>query len=136
MSRLEGPVVDCLWDTFIVSWHNAMTPPPPCINSFASNKSTPCFEEESFRNLFTEQGQFRLPEEPAPSQLLPEHRAGAPHYDHDLASEIKRMHSWLSPRTPSETPTQVVNRHLSKLRCPPCRKPHVIGTKQIIQTNP
>lgn len=113
MARLEGPVVDCLWDTFLVSWHNAMSPPPPCLDRTAASLPVPCYEDESFRQLFNAQGQFRVPEEESPAQRLPEHKPNDPHYDDSLADEIRRMHSWLSPQTEGETPPQIIARHLS-----------------------
>lgn len=113
MTQLEGPIVDSLWETFIISWHNAISP-LPCINERAADKTPPTFQEESFKNLLTPEGLFRLPEtKPSDSSLL-EHVGGDPHYDVDVAGEVMRMHSVLSPSNATETQPQIVARHLSK----------------------
>lgn len=113
MSHLEGPIVDCLWDTFLVSWHKAMTPSPPSVDRTAASLPLPTFQESTFTDMFNEQGQFRKPETGPAEPRIPEHMPGDPHYDDSISGEIHRMHSALSPRN-GETPPEIVARHLSK----------------------
>lgn len=132
MTHLEGPIVDCLWDTFLCSWHNAMTPPPPCMDRTASSMPIATFEEESFGKLFDSQGRFRVPNQESINPNLPEHRPGDPHYDDDIAGEIARMHTWLSPKSRSETGPQIVARHLSE-SYELCREHHVLTILRPLQ---
>jgi len=73
MTHLEGPIVDCIWDTFLVSWHKAMTPQPPYLDRTAASLPTPTFQESSFTSMFNEQGQFRMPESGPSGAQLQEH---------------------------------------------------------------
>jgi hypothetical protein len=114
MSHLEGSVVDCLWDTFLVSWHKAMNPPPPCLGVTASSQAVPTFSEPGFASMFNEQGQFRKPEEDSANASIPEHLPGAPQYDDSVSGEIRRMHSALTPHHQGETEPEIIARHLSR----------------------
>jgi hypothetical protein len=112
MSHLEGPIVDSVWDTFIVSWHNKLDPFLPMRGTTAASGPPPTYQEESFKHLFEPNGAFRLPEKPI-DQDLPEHMPGNPHYDSTIAGEIDRMRSVLRPRS-GETHADAVCRHLNK----------------------
>ena len=112
MTHLEGRIVDSLWDTFIVSWHNKLDPPAPCRDSPAAGKLAPSYEEQSFKDLFTSEGLFREPEHPM-NEDLPDHMPGDPHYDDSVAGEIQRMRSVLNPRE-QESHADAVARHLNK----------------------
>ena len=114
MAQLEGPIVDGLWESFLVSWHK-MIHPICCLNERAADKPMPTFQEESFQKLFTSKGLFRLPERAKPDLNLAPHMGGDPHYDTDIAGEIERMHAMLYPRSESDSPSAIVARHLSKL---------------------
>ena len=126
MAQLEGPVVDSLWDTFLVSWHTAIGS-LPCANELASSKPLPTFEDASFAALFDEQGKRIMPDrnlvsspesgETAQSQPLKEHVAGETHWDVDIAAEVERMRQVLLP-TNGESQASVVSRHLSMSICP------------------
>lgn len=118
MAHLEGPIVDCLWDTFLVSWHKAMSPPPPCLASTAASLPPPTFQEPTFTHMFDEQGRFRKPETGPVDPRIPEHLPGQPHYDDTIADQIHRMHSALSPYHEGETEPEIIARHLSKLSLP------------------
>ncbi|EMC96773.1 hypothetical protein BAUCODRAFT_34168 [Baudoinia panamericana UAMH 10762] len=112
MSHVEGPIVDSIWDTFIVSWHNKFEPPLPCRNETATAKPPPTFREDSFMHLFEPDGSFRLPEKPLDAEL-PEHDPGHPHYDDSIAGQIDRMRSVLRPQQ-GESHADAVARHLNK----------------------
>ncbi|KAH9821384.1 IQ calmodulin-binding motif protein [Teratosphaeria destructans] len=112
MSHLEGPIVDSVWDTFLVSWNNALQPPLPWRGTTAASGAPPTYQEESFKHLFEPDGSFRLPEKPIDKDL-PEHMPGEPHYDDTIAGEIDRMRSVLKARQ-GETHADAVARHLNK----------------------
>nr|POF19892.1 hypothetical protein CFP56_52141 [Quercus suber] len=112
MSHLEGPIVDSLWDTFVISWHNKLDPFLPCRDSPAAQKPPPTYQEPTFTELFDESGAFRKPEEPIEDDLR-EHMPGEPHYDSTIADEIQRLRSVLRP-LPQESHADAVARHLNK----------------------
>jgi len=112
MTHIEGPIVDSVWETFLVSWHNKIEPPLPCRSMPASATRPPTYDEESFQSLFESDGQFRLPEKPI-EKNLPEHMPHEPHYDDSIADEIDRMRSVLTPQA-SERYNDAVARHLNK----------------------
>lgn len=111
--QYEGPIVDSIWDTFIISWHKGMDPPPPCLDEPAASKPEPTFAQESFRKLFDAKGDFRVPENESKPESLPPHVAGDPHFDPDIAAEIARMRSMLSPTSPGQAWQEIVANHLS-----------------------
>ncbi|KAI9715716.1 MAG: hypothetical protein M1828_000731 [Chrysothrix sp. TS-e1954] len=112
MAQLEGPIVDSLWETFLLSWHNSIQP-LNCINERAADKPAPTFLQESFKDLLTPEGIFKLPDVKQYDSSLPEHMPGDPQYDVDVAGEINRMHSMLSPKTADETRPECIARHLN-----------------------
>jgi phosphatidylserine/phosphatidylglycerophosphate/cardiolipin synthase-like enzyme len=66
---------------------------------------------------FLSSGDQALPqsqiEHPSPSNnLLPEHTADDPHYDDDIAGEVARVQTAVSPK-PNETRVEAVTRHLN-----------------------
>jgi len=115
--------VDALYDTALLSWSNALQPPLPSYSTPAAESGLPTFEEPSFRALFDEKENPLIQESGdarASTQVivdgnsndLSEHISGDPHYDPDIAAEIRRMRSVLSPRR-SENRIDAVTRHLS-----------------------
>ncbi|CAK4031533.1 phospholipase D nuclease [Lecanosticta acicola] len=112
MAHLEGPIVDSLWETFLVSWHNHTDPPLPYRDLPAAKSVPPTYEEESYKALFESDGSFRLPERKVEMDM-PEHMPNEPHYDETLASEIQRMRCTLNPRS-GENHNDAVARHLNK----------------------
>lgn len=109
--HFEGPIVDSLYDTALLSWHHQLDPPLPCLSADNKVKAVSAFEQESFKSLFD--GNGVLKEEHAASVQLPEHLQGDPHYDSDIAGEVIRVRSTMQPRD-GETVSDVVCRHLSE----------------------
>lgn len=104
MTHLEGPFVDSLYDTALITWGNAFSPSLPSSNAPATTGglSKPYEGKEPLfmdRDPAREQHQSVMDGQAA--QLL-EHMPGNPHYDHDLAGEITRMQSVYSPK-PNES---------------------------------
>lgn len=112
MSHLEEPIVDSPWETFLISWHNALKPAAPCRTTSAAQSSPPTYSEQSFTALFEPDGSFRLPEQPCHHDL-PEHMPNSPHYDDSIANEIERMRSVLNPAA-GEKHCDAVARYLNK----------------------
>ncbi|KAK4548088.1 hypothetical protein LTR36_010808 [Oleoguttula mirabilis] len=112
MTHIEGPIVDSVWETFLVSWHNKLDPALPYRGTTAASAPPPTFQEQSFLQLFESNGAFRLPEKPFDANL-PEHMPGDPHYDDTIAGEIDRMRSVLCPQE-GESHADAVGRHLNK----------------------
>ena len=57
-AQYEGPIVDSFYEVALISWHNAMKPPLPCLNRPAAEVSLPTFEDQSHATLFNENGQM------------------------------------------------------------------------------
>jgi len=112
MSHVEGPIVDSIWETFLISWHLALDPPAPCRDVTAASAPPPTFQDETFRQLFDGNGAFGKPEQPS-TQDLPEHMPNEPHYDDTIAAEIDRMQSVLTPRD-GTSHADAVAHHLNK----------------------
>ncbi|KAF2664184.1 hypothetical protein BT63DRAFT_393282 [Microthyrium microscopicum] len=117
MSHIEGPIVDSLYDTCMISWNNALKPPLPQLNTRAIDHGFPSFEDESYKAIFDEAGTVKK----TPSTVgtagqdqerLPAHNPGDPHYDTSIATEFVRMQSTLAP-TATESHIDLVAKHLS-----------------------
>ncbi|KAJ3016279.1 hypothetical protein HKX48_004126 [Thoreauomyces humboldtii] len=129
LTHLEGPIVDSFYDMCLLSWANAMTPPLPLINRPAAGAgSASSFDLPSHGQMFDAQGSFlrndaaaRAPgqhivaqehQERGPSERLPLLTPEQEHYDVDIAGEVKRVQSALTPTT-TETAVQLTSRHLN-----------------------
>ncbi|KKK19065.1 hypothetical protein ARAM_006082 [Aspergillus rambellii] len=102
MVRVEGPIVDSLYDTALISWGKALEPPFPMLNSPAAMASPPGVVTQA-SNIGDGVGD---------GEILLEHTTEDPHYDDSIRSETRRMNNLLSPRQ-GESPTQAVTRHLN-----------------------
>ena len=127
MVALEGPIVDSLYDVCLISWHNSLDPPLPSYNTHAAQSGLPTFEDPTFSKLFDDQGNFQVPERGDARSLedvvavgnqerLPLHAAGDPHYDHNVADEVTRMQSVISPHEPGESRMSLINKHLNRAK--------------------
>lgn len=93
MSHLEGPIVDSIYDTALITWDNAFRPRLPSSDVPAAEgglKTAHAGDEP----LFTDRGQGRENEQvviDGQVAQLPELMPGNAKYDPDLASEISRM---------------------------------------------
>ena len=112
MTHLEGPIVDSIYDTALITWGNGFESHLPSSNAPAKEGGLPTSSAEP---LFTDRGQGRSPSEvvaDGQAARLPEHMPGDPHWDDDLPSEMTRMQSVYSPK-PQETSLQAANRQLN-----------------------
>lgn len=54
--QLEGPVVDSIYDTAMITWNDALEPPPRCLSSPAATAPPPSFEVGKHGSLFSKEG--------------------------------------------------------------------------------
>ena len=54
--QLEGPIVDSIYETTLLTWHNAMDPPLPRISSPAASALPPTFASGNHASLFDKEG--------------------------------------------------------------------------------
>ncbi|PVF93099.1 IQ calmodulin-binding motif protein [Serendipita vermifera] len=183
--EIEGPIVDSLYDMFLISWNNKLVPPSPTANTPAagggskapvdsatsqqqkpdptdnvpvpsdtsnkdkngkeikgvqvtdpgdgntarddpSRKTSAVWTTSPIGDLspgsdlrtanFLAGGQSIVPQSqidhPSKDNTLPEHTTEDPHYDVDIAGEVARVQSAVSPK-PGETRMEAVTRHLN-----------------------
>jgi len=124
MIALEGPIVDSLYDVCLISWYNSLNPPLPSHNTPAAQGGLPTFNEDNFGKLFDSEGKLLVPERGEARNLkevvaagnkerLPMHLPADPHYDDNVAGEITRMQSNLSPHENGESRMALINKHLN-----------------------
>ena len=116
MSHLEGPIVDSIYDTALITWNNRLHPTLPSHAATAAGGGVPT---STLEPLYTQRGQGYEQQEIADAGQtvrLPEHMPGDPHYDEDLDGEILRMQSCYSAK-PGESHLEAANRQLN-LACP------------------
>ncbi len=125
MTHLEGPIVDSLYDCFLVTWDKAFVPTLPTHNSPArqgglgtSNPTATAFppnDTPEYPSGIDDRGQHHIVQDgtQAANAGLPEHKPGDPHYDDNLAAEITRIQSTYSPRG-NESRVAAINRHLNE----------------------
>ena len=123
MSSLEGPIVNSLYDTCMLSWNTLLEPQMPCIKTPPSWNGCPTFQDPEYLKLIDENGKFRIPEftgtkdttnssEQEQVGRLPPHVGGNPHYDDSLAGEIIRNNSAYRP-TAEKSSVQLTCDHLN-----------------------
>ncbi|KAL4779740.1 hypothetical protein BJX76DRAFT_339963 [Aspergillus varians] len=100
MVRVEGPIVDSMYDTALISWGKALDPPLPMLDSPAAAGPLPSFPVPA----------SYCPEES--DAELPQHTIDDQHYDSDIQAETRRVNGLLKPRD-GESPTHPVTRLLN-----------------------
>ncbi|KAL2823875.1 hypothetical protein BDW59DRAFT_180433 [Aspergillus cavernicola] len=103
MVHVEGPIVDSLYDTALISWGKALEPPLPLLDSPAAATPGPSFPEQAADGQSEES-----------VGVLSQHTAENPHYDLDIKAETRRANGLLKPRE-GESRTQAVTRHLNHI---------------------
>ena len=120
MTHLEGPIVDSVYDTALITWGNAFFPSLPSSHAPAINGGLNTIDGAK-EPIFTDRQPAREQDQvvaDGQAAQLPELMPGEPHYDPDIASEITRMQSAYSPK-PNESRLQATNRQLNLA----CSKP-------------
>lgn len=116
MTQLEGPIVDSLYDMALLSWHEQLKPELPLLQGAPPRDQVlTTFQTQSFLDLakdfpvtITQLAQ----EMNNRGERLPSHNPGNPHWDDDLAGEMLRMQSVLTP-SKNEQLMDLVAAHLS-----------------------
>ncbi|KAK2590131.1 hypothetical protein QQS21_012184 [Conoideocrella luteorostrata] len=116
MTHLEGPIVDSILDTALITWDKSVKAPEP-----ASHQQVPASEG----GLLSANGREELYLDRQPGKTasdvalvgeahthLPEHTPENPHYDDDIVSETIRIQSSYSHK-PDESRLQAANRQLN-----------------------
>ncbi|CAM6096348.1 unnamed protein product [Calypogeia fissa] len=112
MIHVEGPIVDSIYDTALITWNSHLNPPLPSHGAPATEGGLPTSGQEL---IYMDRGPARGQDEIAANGRavrLPEHMPDDPHYDTDLDGEIKRMQSCYSMK-PNESRLQAANRQLN-----------------------
>ncbi|MCJ1324750.1 hypothetical protein MMC10_001412 [Thelotrema lepadinum] len=134
MTHVEGPIVDSLYDSFLITWNNKLVPPLPTAKLPARHGGLDAPGSPSQQTMAGSNDQPQYPTRPdtrakqeivqeaaAAKQHLQPHNPSDPHYDDTLAAEVTRIQAMYSPR-PDESRIQAINRHLnntSKSSAPP-----------------
>lgn len=113
MTHVEGPIVDSIYDTALITWNNNLKPPLPSRDAPATEGGLPTHDQEPH---YVDRGPGRDQEEIAAEgdaqEGLLEHTPDDPHYDSDVAGETIRMQSCYSIK-PDETRLQATNCQLN-----------------------
>lgn len=117
MTHMEGPIVDSLYDMALLTWHEELKPPLPLLDKPATEHVTGLtYETQSFLDLIPDFPNALVAKAKSLNDAhkrLPAHVAGDPHYDDDIAGEMLRMQSGLTPK-PDERLMNLVTEHMSK----------------------
>ena len=108
--QVEGPIVESIYDTFLITWGDALCPSLPSINDSATHGGL-----DGVGHTYTDRGGARDQQQVSydgEAAWLPEHTAEDPHYDDDLASEITRMQSAYASK-PNESHLEAISRLLN-----------------------
>lgn len=105
MVQLEGPIVDSMYDTLLISWEKQFEPALPMIASPAAQRPLPTFDGQKTESHASSSAQD--------TEILPENTSQDPHYDQHIAEEARRVNSQVHPR-PNESRRDAISRHLSK----------------------
>ncbi|OKL60936.1 hypothetical protein UA08_03715 [Talaromyces atroroseus] len=111
MMHLEGPIVDSMYDTFLVCWDKRFDPALPTIGSPASQRPIPSHDSSAV--VAETSGSEIIGSSQNQNGILSESTSSDPHYDLDLVEEAKRVNSQVHPR-PNETRRDATTRHLNK----------------------
>jgi phosphatidylserine/phosphatidylglycerophosphate/cardiolipin synthase-like enzyme len=111
-THLEGPIVDSIWDTFIVSWHNSLVTPLPTRQSKAGSSALPITTDTTFATMRLDEAGHIDSHCMTTSTDLQEHIAGGPQYDSSIGEEMMRMQATLRGKNGTSSAEEVA-RHLS-----------------------
>ncbi|KAL2672404.1 hypothetical protein Neosp_013113 [[Neocosmospora] mangrovei] len=116
MTHLEGPVVESIYDTALITWNNPLRAEPPSPKGSVAEGGS-LVSTQDLRGLDILDHEEKHHDTQIVSQdracpELPEHTPESPHDDDDIAGEIVRMQSCYSNKS-DETRLQATNRQLN-----------------------
>ncbi|KAF2155511.1 IQ calmodulin-binding motif protein [Myriangium duriaei CBS 260.36] len=124
-THLEGPIVDSLYDSFLITWAEKMTPPLPTHNTPAHVGGFGALHSEPVApTTGIDKPQYPTETDPRSQQQIANEGTtfnrnltplspGNPHYDDDIPGEISRMQAMYSSQH-GESRVQAINNHLNK----------------------
>lgn len=117
MTHLEGPIVDSLYDMFLLTWHETFKPPLPLIKKPANHDAeNNTYEMQSFLDLIEDYPNVLVNKAKSlndSGRKLPKLNAGESHHDDDIAGEMLRAQSNLTPES-GQRLMDLITAHLSK----------------------
>ena len=114
MTHVEGPIVDSVYDTALLTWNKALNPPPPSLSASDSlERLTKSDEEPLYVHREIGRNQAQIAMEGQQQSHLEEHTPENPQYDTDMAGEITRMQACYSHK-PHESRLQAAGRQLNR----------------------
>jgi phosphatidylserine/phosphatidylglycerophosphate/cardiolipin synthase-like enzyme len=111
MTHLEGPIVDSIYDSALITWKLQLDPSLPSLNKPAAEGGLASETAPGDQTFHDAREQHEIANDGKIAQL-PEHEPGNPHYDPDTAAEITRMQSVYSAG-PNESTLQAISRRLN-----------------------
>ncbi|QPC78071.1 hypothetical protein HYE68_008823 [Fusarium pseudograminearum] len=114
MVHVEGPIVDSIYDTALITWQNGLHPLLPLCNSPPASEGgvTSPVQTPGCRNSITTEERTGTVTERNGEEVTREHTPEDPHFDEDIAGEVKRMQASYSEKA-GETRLQAANRKLN-----------------------
>ncbi|KAF2140413.1 uncharacterized protein K452DRAFT_360026 [Aplosporella prunicola CBS 121167] len=116
MTHCEGPIVDSLYDMALLTWHEALNPPLPLLGALTTKRdSVLTTDTSSLVEIVDSTGGLltaKIQHVNDSGERLPEDAPGDPHYDADIAGEILRLQSALTPAH-GERVVDLVAQHLN-----------------------
>ncbi|EKJ74120.1 hypothetical protein FPSE_05705 [Fusarium pseudograminearum CS3096] len=114
MVHVEGPIVDSIYDTALITWQNGLHPQLPLCNSPPASEGgvTSPVQTPGYRNSTTTEERTGTVTERNGEEVTREHTPEDPHFDDDITGEVKRMQASYSEKA-GETRLQAANRKLN-----------------------
>ncbi|RGP69718.1 hypothetical protein FSPOR_4530 [Fusarium sporotrichioides] len=114
MIHVEGPIVDSIYDTALITWQNGLHPQPPlCDSPPASESGVPSpVQRPGYQDATTTQERVGIVKERYSEEETQEHTPEDPHFDDDIAGEVKRMQASYGEKE-GESRLQAANRKLN-----------------------
>ncbi|KAL4723485.1 hypothetical protein ACLX1H_009120 [Fusarium chlamydosporum] len=114
MVHVEGPIVDSIYDTALITWQNSLHPQLPLSDSPPSSEAgvpSPV-QRPGYRDVTVTQERLENISQGQDASATLEHTPEDPHYDDDIAGEVRRMQASYSEKE-GETRLQAANRKLN-----------------------
>ncbi|KAM0231425.1 hypothetical protein ACHAPO_008535 [Fusarium lateritium] len=113
MIHVEGPIVDSIYDTALITWQNGLHPHLPfCDSPPASESGLPSVQRPGYEDTVATHGRLGTVTEGGNDEATLEHMSDDPHFDEDIAGEVKRMQASYCEKE-GETRLQAANRKLN-----------------------
>ncbi|CEI67784.1 hypothetical protein FVEN_g9589 [Fusarium venenatum] len=113
MIHVEGPIVDSIYDTALITWQNGLHPQLRlCDSPPASESGVLSVQRPGYEDITATQERIETVTRRDTEDATREHTPEDPHFDEDIAGEVKRMQASYSKKE-GETRLQAANRKLN-----------------------